>query len=67
MCRYTSRATVCWQECQVASSRFAAAVHDRRYGLGPVTTYVRDPQVENVDVTGWDQSLPNWPTPPESA
>jgi Flp pilus assembly CpaF family ATPase len=33
----------------------ARAVHDQRYGLGPVTAYLRDPQVENVDVNGCDQ------------
>ena len=33
----------------------AAAVHDQRYELGPVTAYLRDPQVENVDVNGCDQ------------
>jgi Flp pilus assembly CpaF family ATPase len=31
------------------------AVHDQRYELGPVTAYLRDPQVENVDVNGCDQ------------
>jgi Flp pilus assembly CpaF family ATPase len=30
----------------------AAAVHDQRYGLGPLSAYLRDPQVENVDVNG---------------
>jgi Flp pilus assembly CpaF family ATPase len=30
----------------------ASAVHDRRYGLGPLSAYLRDPQVENVDVNG---------------
>jgi pilus assembly protein CpaF len=33
----------------------ARAVHDQRYELGPVTAYLRDPQVENVDVNGCDQ------------
>jgi Flp pilus assembly CpaF family ATPase len=33
----------------------ARAVHDQRYGLGPLTDYLRDPQVENVDVNGYDQ------------
>ncbi len=33
----------------------AAAVHDRRYGLGPLSVYLRDPQVENVDINGCDQ------------
>jgi Flp pilus assembly CpaF family ATPase len=32
----------------------AAAVHDRRYGLGPLSVYLRDPQVENVDINGYD-------------
>ena len=40
----------------------AAAVHDQRYELGPITAYLRDPQVENVDVNGCDQNLPHWPT-----
>jgi Flp pilus assembly CpaF family ATPase len=35
--------------------RLASAVHDRRYGLGPLSAYLRDPQVENVDVNGCDQ------------
>ena len=35
--------------------RLARAVHDRRYGLGPLSDYLRDPQVENVDVNGCDQ------------
>jgi hypothetical protein len=35
----------------------AAAVHDRRYGLGPLSVYLRDPQVENVDINGCDQNL----------
>ncbi len=30
-------------------------MHDQRYELGPVTAYLRDPQVENVDVNGCDQ------------
>jgi pilus assembly protein CpaF len=29
-------------------------VHDRRYGLGPLSVYLRDPQVENVDINGCD-------------
>jgi pilus assembly protein CpaF len=32
----------------------AAAVHDRRYGLGPLSVYLRDAQVENVDINGCD-------------
>jgi Flp pilus assembly CpaF family ATPase len=32
----------------------ARAVHDQRYELGPVTAYLRDPQVENIDVNGFD-------------
>jgi Flp pilus assembly CpaF family ATPase len=30
----------------------ATAVHDQRYELGPVTAYLRDPQVENIDING---------------
>ncbi|MGO9078942.1 MAG: CpaF family protein [Streptosporangiaceae bacterium] len=33
----------------------AQAVYDQRYGLGPLAGYLRDPQVENVDVNGCDQ------------
>jgi Flp pilus assembly CpaF family ATPase len=33
----------------------AAAVHDRRYGLGPLSVYLRDSQVENVDINGCDE------------
>ncbi len=32
----------------------AQAVYDQRYGLGPLAGYLRDPQVENVDVNGCD-------------
>jgi Flp pilus assembly CpaF family ATPase len=32
----------------------ATAVHDQRYELGPVTAYLRDPQVENIDINGCD-------------
>lgn len=35
-----------------ALDELASAVHDRRYGLGPLSAYLRDPQVENVDVDG---------------
>jgi Flp pilus assembly CpaF family ATPase len=35
--------------------QLALAVHDQRYGLGPLTGYLNDPQVENVDVNGCDQ------------
>jgi hypothetical protein len=38
-----------------AIDELARAVHDQRYELGPVTAYLRDPQVENVDVNGCDQ------------
>jgi Flp pilus assembly CpaF family ATPase len=31
------------------------AVYDQRYGLGPLAGYLRDPNVENVDVNGCDQ------------
>jgi Flp pilus assembly CpaF family ATPase len=55
-----------WLESQVRSGqlpastggeleRLARAVYDRRYGLGPLSDYLRDPQVENVDVNGCDQ------------
>src|ERR1019366_10738810 len=30
-------------------------VYDQRYGLGPLSGYLRDPEVENVDVNGCDQ------------
>jgi len=33
----------------------AQAVYDQRYGLGPLAGYLRDPDVENVDVNGCDQ------------
>jgi Flp pilus assembly CpaF family ATPase len=33
----------------------AQAVYDMRYGLGPLSGYLRDPQVENVDVNGCDE------------
>jgi Type II/IV secretion system protein len=32
-----------------------SAVYDQRYGLGPITGFLRDPQVENVDINGCDQ------------
>jgi Flp pilus assembly CpaF family ATPase len=32
----------------------ALAVHDQRYGLGPLSAYLRDPQVENIDINGCD-------------
>lgn len=38
-----------------AMDELAWSVHDQRYGLGPVTTYMRNPQVENVDINGCDQ------------
>ena len=38
-----------------AVDELARAVHDQRYELGPVTAYLRDPQVENVDISGCDQ------------
>ncbi len=31
------------------------AVYDQRYGLGPLAAYLRDPDVENVDVNGCDR------------
>jgi Flp pilus assembly CpaF family ATPase len=33
----------------------AQAVYDQRYGLGPLAGYLRDPQVENVDLNGCDE------------
>lgn len=33
----------------------AQAVYDQRYGLGPLAAYLRDPEVENVDVNGCDR------------
>jgi Flp pilus assembly CpaF family ATPase len=33
----------------------AQAVYDQRYGLGPLAAYLRDPQVENVDLNGCDE------------
>jgi Flp pilus assembly CpaF family ATPase len=33
----------------------ATAVHDLRYELGPLTAYMRDPHVEDVDINGCDQ------------
>ena len=33
----------------------AQAVYDQRYGLGPLAAYLRDPDVENVDVNGYDR------------
>src|SRR5260370_4593289 len=33
----------------------ATAVYDQRYGLGPLASYLRDPEVENVDVNGFDR------------
>lgn len=38
-----------------AIDELARAVHDQRYGLGPVTAYLRDPRVENIDINGCDQ------------
>ena len=39
----------------------AGAVYDQRYGLGPLASYLRDPQVENVDINGFDHV---WVTDP---
>jgi Flp pilus assembly CpaF family ATPase len=58
-------ATRRWLEQQVRSGQLpasagsqlddlAGAVYDRRYGLGPLSVYLRDPRVENVDVNGCD-------------
>ncbi len=33
----------------------AHGVYDQRYDLGPLAAYLRDPQVENVDVNGCDR------------
>ncbi len=33
----------------------AQAVYDQRYDLGPLAGYLRDPQVENVDINGCDR------------
>ncbi len=33
----------------------AAAVYDHRYGLGPLASYLRDPEVENIDINGHDR------------
>ncbi len=38
-----------------AIDELARAVHDQRYEIGPVTAYLRDPQVENIDINGCDQ------------
>ena len=38
-----------------AIDELARAVHDQRYGLGPLTDYLRDPQVENIDINGCNQ------------
>jgi Flp pilus assembly CpaF family ATPase len=35
--------------------QLARAVYDQRYALGPLTEYLGDPDVENVDVNGCDQ------------
>lgn len=40
----------------------AQAVYDQRYGLGPLAGYLRDPQVENIDVNGCDQVLVTYAT-----
>jgi Flp pilus assembly CpaF family ATPase len=38
-----------------ALEALAAAVFDQRYGLGPLASYLRDPEVENVDINGFDR------------
>jgi Flp pilus assembly CpaF family ATPase len=38
-----------------ALEALAEAVYDRRYGLGPLASYLRDPDVENIDINGFDQ------------
>jgi hypothetical protein len=39
----------------VALDDLARAVRDQRYELCPVTAYLRDPEVENIDINGCDQ------------
>jgi hypothetical protein len=36
----------------------AQASYDLRYEMGPLTPYLRDQHVENIDVSGCDQNLP---------
>ena len=38
-----------------AIEALAQAVYDQRYGLGPLAAYLRDPDVENVDVNGCNE------------
>ncbi len=38
-----------------AVETLAQAVYDQRYGLGPLAAYLRDPDVENIDVNGCDR------------
>jgi len=38
-----------------AIDALAQSVYDQRYGLGPLAGYLRDPDVENVDVNGCDE------------
>ena len=38
-----------------AVETLAQAVYDQRYGLGPLAGYLRDPDVENIDVNGCDR------------
>ncbi len=38
-----------------ALEALALAVYDRRYGLGPLASYLRDPDVENIDINGFDR------------
>ena len=38
-----------------AVETLAQAVYDQRYGLGPLASYLRDPDVENIDVNGCDR------------
>ncbi|HUD37545.1 MAG TPA: ATPase, T2SS/T4P/T4SS family [Streptosporangiaceae bacterium] len=38
-----------------ALEALAEAVYDLRYGLGPLASYLRDPDVENIDINGYDR------------
>ena len=40
----------------------AQAVYDLRHDMRPLTPYLRDPHVENVDINGCDQNLADSPT-----
>jgi Flp pilus assembly CpaF family ATPase len=63
--RLISDAVRAWAERQVRAGApvpspadreaLGQAVYDQRYGLGPLSGYLRDPRVENVDVNGCDE------------